>query len=167
MKRFAAVLLVAVILFVVLILIPQLRQPHLATPAVQASVGAAVNASDLLGSWTTDGEATWEMTRTQPLMAQRLASLSPETAEQFKSLWLANIASNSYLFTAEKLISVVNGVRYEASYAITAISGSILTADCVGEKGQAYQLKLAAAKDRLEMASPANPDFYNVLKRLR
>jgi hypothetical protein len=166
MKRLAAVLLVAVILFVVLVLVPQLRQPQPATPIVQAVEVVSANPSDLLGSWTSDGEAAWEMTRSEPEMAKRLAGLSPEMAEQFKSIWLANFAANSYQFTADKMTSVVNGVRHVARYTITTTSGNVLTADCVGEQGQAYQLRFAIAGDRLAMTNPTSPDFLSALKRV-
>ena len=124
-------------------------------------------ASDLVGSWTVDGDATWDSLRKSSQIAKQLDGLAPDMVEQIKSTMLTQIAATTYQFTTDKLISVANGVRREESYKITATSGNVLTADCLDDQGKASQSKVTVPKDRLEITNTANPDQVVFLKRAR
>jgi hypothetical protein len=123
-------------------------------------------AADLVGSWSVDGDATWDGLRKSPQISKQLAGLAPEMVEQVKSTMLTQVAATTYQFTTDKLISVVNGLRREESYKIIATAGNVLTADCLDDQGKASQSKVTVGKDRLEIANTANPDEVVFLKRV-
>lgn len=127
--------------------------------------GAGAGASEMIGSWSIDGDATWDAMRRSAQIAKQLNGLAPDMVEQIKSTMLAQVAATTYQFTADKLISVANGVRREEHYTITATSGNVLTADCLDDLGKASQSKVTVSRDRLEIANSANPDEVVVLKR--
>jgi hypothetical protein len=139
----------------------------LALALVMAPALHGAGASDLVGSWSVDGDATWDSLRKSPQIAKQLAGLAPEMIEQVKSTMLTQVAATSYQFTADKLISVANGLRREESYKISASNGNVLTADCIDDQGKASQSKVTVAKDRLEITNTANPDEVVFLKRVR
>jgi hypothetical protein len=139
--------------------------------AVLALVGApqlqGASAADLVGSWTVDGDATWDSLRNSPEVSKQLTGLAPEMIEQVKSAMLTQVAATTYQFTTDKLISVANGLRREESYKISATSGNVLTADCIDDQGKASQSKVTVTKDRLEIQNTAKPEEVVFLKRVR
>ncbi len=124
-------------------------------------------ASDLVGSWSVDGDATWDCLSKSPQIAKQLAGLAPEMIEQVKATMLTQVAATTYQFTADKLICVANGLRREESYKVTASNGDVLTADCIDDQGKVIQSRVTVAKDRLEIANVADPAEVVVLRRVR
>jgi hypothetical protein len=134
---------------------------------VLAPSAQGAGASDLVGSWRVDGDATWATLSKSAAIAKQLAGLSPEMVEQIKTTMLSTIAGTTYQFTTDKLISVSNGVRREERYTITASNGAVLTADCIDDQGKKSQSSVTVAKDHLEITNTANPDEVVSLIRVK
>jgi hypothetical protein len=170
MKKLAALLVLAVVLFVTLVMVPQLLHPHPATPSVQVSGAVPVDASDLVGMWVPNGAAAWDMARTMPAMAKKLASLAPDGRARLKTLFLARVTEASIQFTADTMIMIKPGARREQRYKISASDGNVFTIDIIDDQGKASQSKPSQSKatvthDRLELFEAEKPDMVLVFNR--
>lgn len=153
MKRWAAVVLLAGAIFVVLAIFPQLRK------------GARVSQGDLIGVWVIDGDATWESLRKNPAIAQELKGLTPEYDQQAMSIYLAEAAPSSLQFTTDKAIRIRNGARHENRYTITASDGNVFTASCTTEQGEAYRSMITITSGQLKVIESTLPNMVMYFKR--
>jgi hypothetical protein len=127
----------------------------------------AASASDMVGVWSVDGDATWDSLKKSPQISKQLAGLAPDMIEQIKTTMLTQVAATTYQFTTDKLISISNGLRREERYTITATAGNVLTADCTDDQGKKSQSKVTITPDRLVLLNTDSPEEVVVLKRVR
>lgn len=158
MRTLAALLVLAVVLFVALVILPQLRQ----VPQDQPS-----KPSDLVGTWVVDSDAYWDKIRSIPATADAIAKLAPDVVARMKSVMVSVTAGNTCQFTTDKMIAVFLGVRHESSYKITAINGNVLTAVCVEDPIGIHPIRFTFIEDRLEIDHFDIPPQMNVFKRVR
>jgi hypothetical protein len=158
MKPLAALLILAAALFVALVMVPQVQQAQPTQPA---------QPSDLVGLWVIDGEASWEKTRTVPMLVKTIASAGLSGLTLIKADFLMKTAAICCQFTDDKLITSQNGVRREMGYTITAISGNVLTTDIVDDQGKRDHSTITVTKNRLEVADADRPGDVYILYRAR
>jgi hypothetical protein len=166
MKRLAAVLFLAAILFVVLVIVPQLRQGALPGPSDAASADGPVDASSLLGTWPVDSESAWELVRTKSQAAKALAGLPPEALARAKAKFLTAVTASSCQFTTDKVIMLgPGGERRVDTYQVVSIVGNVLAVVSVDDKGKSHKITATLANDRLELTDPDKLGMELVFKR--
>src|SRR5277367_490767 len=95
MKRLAALLILAAVLFTALVIVPQLFQAQRASQSVAASADSPVDASSLVGTWIPDGEASWEFACKLPQVAKKIAGSTPDKIERVKAFFLNAVATTT------------------------------------------------------------------------
>ncbi len=165
MKPLAAVLILAAILFVVLAVVPQLREVQ------RAKDNEAAGASALIGFWRIDADATLDSWRTSPRFSKAFARLPAERIEAMTSRVRSRVGNDPYMqISADRIISSYNGEAKGISYTISNVSGNVFTTDCITDVGGlSVKMILTVADDRIEMfndAIPAGMDLAIILNRV-
>jgi hypothetical protein len=166
-KSLAVVLVLAVILFVALVIVPQLQQAQCTGPGVAASADQPLGASGLIGSWTLDFDAYWTKLLATPELARKAAGMTPVQLAAWKGLVEITVPTVSWHITADTLAYNLGGVRFEETYAITSTSGDVITTHCVDSRGPSHQVTFTVNGDRMDVAHPTFPDLFSTLRRVR
>lgn len=122
---------------------------------------AAAAATDLLGSWTVDPDATWEKLKDLP----QLKALPPETAALAKSAFATQSAGMSFTFTADRLTTTTAGVKREETYTIVSIEGDTITAEGTDDQGKKERSIIRFENNRMVLTSASDPLQKVVLKK--
>lgn len=122
---------------------------------------AAASATDLLGTWTIDTDATWDKLKELP----QLKALSPEQAVLVKSTFSTQSAGISYTFTADRLTSTTAGVKKDETYTIVSIEGDTITAEGTDDQGKKERSLIRFENNRMILTSASDPLQKVVLKK--
>lgn len=122
---------------------------------------AAATAADLVGTWTIDVEGTWAGLQGLPEMK----SLPPEAAAIAKSAFVTQAAGMSWTFTADKVTSVVNGMKQEETYVVISENGDTIVTESTSAEGKKERSTVRLIDGGMTLIPEANPLAKVVLKR--
>jgi hypothetical protein len=122
---------------------------------------AAATAKDLVGTWVIDVEATWTALQGLPEMK----ALPPEAVNIAKSAFVTQASGMSWVFTEDKVTTMVNGMKQEETYVVIDSTGDTLTTESTAADGKKERSKVRLINDGMELVPDANPLAKVVLKR--
>ena len=122
---------------------------------------AAAAATDLLGTWAVDADATWEKLKDLP----QIKALPPDFATQAKDAFATQSAGMTFTFTTDRLTTTTAGVKREETYTIVSNEGDTITAEGTDDQGKKERSLIRFENNRMILTSASDPLQKVVLKK--
>lgn len=121
---------------------------------------SAATAKDILGDWSVDGAATWELMKASP----QFASIPPDQMDTVSKMMTAQMSSMHFTVTASTIISYQGKQKKEEAYTVTSIVDDVLTTQSTNASGKVETSTITVKKDSLVLASVDQPGMFMVLR---
>jgi ABC-type hemin transport system ATPase subunit len=126
--------------------------------AVQVS---GADASVVQGEWKAEPAACWTVLKaTEPIR-----SLPPEQQAKMETSVMEQMATMSFTFTNDKIVTRSGTDTQEQAYKISAADGDQLVIETTTDKGVTEKTSLQVTGDTMRLTSTSQPDVTLVLKR--
>lgn len=121
----------------------------------------AVEATDLVGTWTVDVDATWDKLKALP----QVAALPPDQVGMVKATLEDQLRSTEFTFTADTLTSTSGGVQKQEKFQVTKTQGDTLFTTDTSADQKVTHSSIQVSPTRLTITNMDQPGEVVVLQR--